>query len=110
MPNLEAFMHSNLRAVWIDEDSIRVYVRKGRRAINGMGVPCFDVANIEVDVDKRRQGVFKAWLARAEVLARDHEFTCVLVENVHNEHLLTYLLANGYRTGYHAPDCYYKLL
>lgn len=95
---LEEFLASPVRNTWIEEPGINVYVRRS--------IERFDVANIIIAPELRRQGVFKVWLAKVERLA---PAKCVLIENVHNEVLMPFLERMGY-VPHHWPHCWVKFL
>lgn len=110
MMTLEDFLAHPVRNTWIYEPPIEVYVRKGVHFIADLGKPvrCLDVANIEVEEDQRRQGVFKTWLKKAEQIC---PFECVYIENVQNPVLHDFLVQTGYTPiKFLIADCYYKLV
>ncbi|MES2729991.1 MAG: hypothetical protein V4621_07875 [Pseudomonadota bacterium] len=105
---LVEFLASPIRNAWLEEPGMAVYVRKAYRVIDGVALHCLDIANIEVQLELQRHGVFKNWLALAEKHGAG-VFECVYVENVHNEHLPAFLERNGYDRVKHTPS-YFKVL
>lgn len=110
MMTLEDFLAHPIRNTWIYEPPIEVYLRKGIHYIAALSKPCLclDIANVEVEHDKQRQGVFKAWLKKAEQLC---PFECVYIENVQNPVLHDFLVREGYSPilNWLTPS-YYKLV
>lgn len=105
---LEEFLVSPLRNAWIAEPGIAVYVRKAIRLSGLSPLACLDVANVEVEKERQRQGIFRNWLAKAERVASPR-FECIYAENVHNEHLPAFLESIGYVPASY-PDCWVKTL
>lgn len=108
MMTLEDFLWHPIHNTWIYEPPIEVYVRKAVHFITDLGKPvyCLDIANIEVEENSRRQGVFKAWLKKAEQVC---PLECMYIENVQNPVLHDFLIREGYtRIKFLATDCYYK--
>lgn len=106
---LEEFLAGSARNAWIAEPGIKIYVRKGWHCIADDIRTCLDVANVEVHEKLQRQGIFNAWLMKAEVLATGR-FDYVYVENVLNPHLDDYLSRRGYDLLDSALHCYAKRL
>lgn len=110
MMSLKDFLAHPIRSTWIYEPPIEVYVRKAVHYIPFLGRPyeCLDIANIEVEEHKRHQGVFKAWLKKAEQLC---PFECVYIENVQNPILHDFLIREGYsKIDGFITSSYYKLI
>lgn len=71
-----------------------VYVRKSlRRGLTGPFIPCFDIANIEVDPEFRGMGIFTKWLDILE----EHLEMPIYIECVLEERLIPFLGVRGYQ-------------
>ena len=101
--NLTQFISSNLRNAWISERNIKVYVRKSIRLFGKEMHQCLDLASVEVDEDKRRQGVFTTFLKRFEEEAKKLG-RAVFVESIMEHRFKDYLLKNGYQLVPGTPD------
>jgi hypothetical protein len=87
------------RSVWTYYSEVELYIRVGANfydAQTKMLVPAIAVANVVVAERQQRKKYFTNCLAKIEELAKELEFKNVYVEQVHNEHLLNFLLKNGY--------------
>lgn len=93
---LEEFLSSPVRNAWLSEPGIEIYVRKANRYVDDNVVPVLDIANVGVDGEQQRRGIFKNWLSKAETLASG-KFGYVVIENVVNAHLPAFLERSGYR-------------
>jgi hypothetical protein len=92
--NLDWFIQSHNRNVWIIVPPLSVYVRKARRIVDGELRDVFDVASAEVDVDKQGMGYFTAAL-ECVIDSCAGKFRAVHVENVINERLSDHLSKSG---------------
>jgi EAL domain-containing protein (putative c-di-GMP-specific phosphodiesterase class I) len=89
---IDDFMLSKNSIVWIEDNILKIYVRKNFRYINHQQVNTFDIANIKT-ISKRYQGkgYFKAFMLKVESLGIP-----VYVECIHNPKLIDMLEKNGY--------------
>jgi GNAT superfamily N-acetyltransferase len=94
--NLTDFLQmNNLRNTWIEEHSIKVYVRKSIRYINDAPFRFLDLASVEVEEDHRGCGIFTEFLNRFEREAKGVE-RGVYVESILNKRLIGFLKDRGY--------------
>jgi hypothetical protein len=107
--NFDTFIVSpKIRSTWIYERDIQVYVRRSNRHIDGNLVSCLDIASVEVNEDRRGQGMFKAFLNRFEKAAAlmNRE---VFVESILEPRLLQFLLKRNYTLIPNSiPPCVHK--
>ena len=79
---------------WIDDDDMKVYVRKGRHILQGGKVRVtLDIANVTVEEDKRGKGIFSNFLEKAHEM---NPWDATYVECVHNQDLAVFLLKSGW--------------
>ena len=76
---LNTFLNSTQRNLWIGDDRVAVYVRKSKRYVLEVCHPVLDLASIEVNVEYRRQGIFKDVFFTCRKLS---PYPYVYVENV----------------------------
>jgi hypothetical protein len=105
--NLETFLKSPQRNVWVVEKSIRVYVRKNRRFFDNNIHECLDIGTVEVNKDKRGTGIFTKFLTKFENEARKQN-KYVYVENVLEPRLMMFLARRKYRLGGDIQSMYFK--
>lgn len=91
---LSKFLQGAQRNAWLYEDALRVYVRKGRRILDGTLVSTLDVASVEAY--ERGKGAFTTWLAEAEEEARSHGLI-VFAESILEPRLIGFFTKRGYR-------------
>jgi hypothetical protein len=106
LKKLEAFLASvetRLTAnEWLTDDKMQVYVRKGRRLIDGKMRTTLDIANVEV-YDKG-QGTFTDFLNKAHDM---HPWDATYVECVHNPDLAVFLVRYGFMPHPQSPSSFY---
>jgi len=80
---------------WLDDESMKVYVRKGRHLLKPGGKiqVCLDIASVEVDEEKRGQGIFSDFLNKAHEM---NPWDATFVECVHNQDLALFLMKSGW--------------
>jgi len=102
----EELLHGKFGRGYIYEDGLSVYMRITRRILIGPGLrPTIDIANINLQENRRGQGVFTAWLERIEARAGELG-RAVFVENLHNKKLYAFLKRRGYQdTTLSHPEC-----
>lgn len=61
--NLTEFIASDCRNMWIEDDNIKVYVRKSTRFIEGEMKPFLDIASVLVD--EQGKGTFTKFMTDA---------------------------------------------
>ena len=87
------FIESRNKSEWLFATNGKVYVRKSKRLHPKIKImiDCFDIANIEIY--NKGDGTFKAYI---EYLDTHYPNMNILVENVHNERLLSHLRETGF--------------
>jgi hypothetical protein len=91
---LDVFMASNSRNLWLSDDVLSIYVRKSKRIYHGLMLDMMDVANISsINPEYEHQGYFKQFMMKVESLGLP-----VFVESISstNTNLLNILTKNGY--------------
>ncbi len=84
---------------YVTEPHMAVYLRAGPYHLqDGKRVLAVGIANVSVEGDKHRSGLFKGFLSRLMFYARAHYYKVVRVEQVGNEHLEAYLRKIGFST------------
>lgn len=76
---LNYFLSSSQRNLWIGNDRVAVYVRKSKRYVLGTCHSMLDLASIEVNRKYKRQGIFKDVFS---TFLRLSPYPYVCVENV----------------------------
>ena len=81
--------------MWLDDDDMKVYVRKGSHIlqVGGKIRATLDIANVTVDEDKRGKGIFSKFLEQAHEM---NPWDATYVECVHNKDLAVFLLKSGW--------------
>jgi len=80
--------------LWLGDDNMKVYVRKGRHMIYpGKLSTTLDIASVEVDEDKQRQGIWSDFLDKAHEM---NPWDATYVENVHNPIIQVSLIKHGW--------------
>lgn len=81
--------------MWLDDDDMKVYVRKGRHILQAGGKirVTLDIANVTVEEDKRGKGIFSKFLEQAHEM---NSWDATYVECVHNQDLAVFLLKSGW--------------
>jgi hypothetical protein len=80
--------------MWLDDDDMKVYVRKGRHILQGGKIRVtLDIANVTVEEDKRGKGIFSKFLEQAHEM---NPWDATYVECVHNQDLAVFLLKSGW--------------
>lgn len=92
----------------IHAPDLHLYVRMGPRLCGDTMLRALVLADITVQEDKRRQGLFSGLLARLEQETAALDMQALVVENVGNPHLSTYLLKQGYKPTGPYLDTLYK--
>lgn len=95
------FLYSGIRNTWINEFDFKAFIRQSERVI-GLGIDapyvrCFDIANIEVNEGKQRQGIFKEWLAYLKTVLPSVAINVIFVECAHTKYLIEYLKREGFK-------------
>jgi len=86
---------NGLRNLWLEDDVMKVYVRKGHHIIsqNRNIATTLDIAAVEVVQEKRNQGHWSNFLAKAHEM---NPWDATFVECVHNQDLAISLLKHGW--------------
>ena len=89
-------MLDGMKECWVKRPGISVYLRLQGKCLDGFRLtPVLCLANVVVDADRRRQGLFRMFLAELEQAAHNHD-RVVFVENVMHEGLRSFLEDKGY--------------
>jgi hypothetical protein len=99
---LDDFMESSFNNLWLNDDILSIYVRKGNHLFRGEILATLDVANIGTIPDEYKgKGHFKRFMKKAESIGLP-----IWVECIHNPDLVQMLVKHGYiimdRDGIHA--------
>ena len=84
-----------LKNLWIQDDKMQVYVRKGYHLLSGKASTTLDIATVEVYDEYRNKGLWTEFLKSAIEL---NPWSAVYVENVHNPYLASSLIRRGWIT------------
>lgn len=106
---LRLFLKSPSRNQYIQDDHMKIYLRKSVRRINNQFYAFIDIANIEIiDSSKRGKGLFTLFLST--FLSR-YPAINIFVECIHNQHLTYKLKQFGFaETGTGIHDLHMFLL
>ncbi len=80
------FLSSGVRNLWIGNDDIKIYIRKSKRNFKGQFLDFFDFASIEVE--KTGQGLFTQILKKFEEVYPDKN---IFIESVLTERFADYI-------------------
>ncbi|MEI8270924.1 MAG: hypothetical protein WCG45_06180 [bacterium] len=78
---------------WIDDENMKVYIRKGYHLIEGKMTPTLDIASISVEEEKQNKGFCSQFLEDAH---EQNPWDATFVECVLNTNLASHLLRNGW--------------
>jgi hypothetical protein len=93
---IDIFINSKQRNLWIGNDSIRIYIRKSKRIFKGQFYDFFDFASIEVE--NPGQGLFTKILKEFEKKYPDKN---IFIESVLTERFANYIKnVLGFETQY----------
>lgn len=86
---------SGLRSLWLEDEVMKVYVRKGHHIIQQGGriATTLDIAAVEVVEEKRGQGHWADFVTKAHEI---HPWEATFVECVHNPDLASSLIKHGW--------------
>ena len=116
MNYLKQFLHGGQPNAYVRVGKhIELYCRKGFHLVGGQVVPTFDVAKVEIDEHYRGEGLFRQFLLDLKALLERPEyfprFTCIFVESVVNERLMTFLPSVGFTLLPNTiPPCFVQML
>jgi hypothetical protein len=101
---IEEFMFSNLRNVWISDGIINIYIRKSKRMYKEQLFDFFDFASITViQPSNRGKGLFTNILNSFE---KQYPSKNIFVESIVNDKLYKHLKNIGFDV---IGDCAYKI-
>lgn len=89
---------------WIENEKIKVYVRKAHRLINKQMLVSLDLATIEVAPSFQNQGLCSNFIKSAHAV---NPFDITFIENVLDENLRRHLIKNDWIS---AGESFYKLV
>ena len=92
---LKEFIDSKHRNLWIQDDFMSVYVRKGNHFIEKTILSTLDIASVEVEESKRNQGIWTNFLNQAHEI---NPYQATYIECVHNIILSDSLVKHGWQT------------
>lgn len=93
--DLHLFLKTKLRNKWIQNDVIKLYVRKSQRSIEGKVYDFFDFASIEIiNEDDRGNGYFTNFLFS---FMGKYPTKNIYIECVLTERFKTYLIKLGFK-------------
>ena len=95
-PSLAQFLAGPYRNLWIEDERMKVYVRRGNHLIGTKSTLCLDIANVLVAKEHQSTGVFTSWLLYAEFMAKEWGLRAVFVESILTPRLRTFLSCCGY--------------
>lgn len=103
---LDRFLASQHRNLWIEDDIMKVYVRQANRIFHGIGFhKCLDIASVEVKNPKNwGKGFFTAFLNYA-ISVNPHNY--LYVENVQEPRFRNYFRRRGWLPSPTADWCFY---
>lgn len=104
---LSEFLSSPDTRTWVKVPHGKVYLRKGRRYINGRFRPTFEIATIEFREESRGQGGWKTFIRQVQ----EHDlrdFDVIFVENVLNPRFEEWFKKHRWTRFSEEPPCYYK--
>ena len=112
-PTLDWFFANQVRNYHIKSEDglITIYVRAGRRFLNGQMLKCFDIASITTKERQQRKGLFTGWLNDAEQKIAAMDFDAIYVENVLTPEFCEFWRRRGYtelNDGYNSS--FYKII
>lgn len=82
---------------WIDDDDMKVYVRKSRRLLTPDLISvCLDIASVEVEEEKQGKGIFSSFLEKAHEM---NPWDATYIECVVNQKLRAFLEREGWTQG-----------
>ena len=85
--------NSGPRNLWIEDENMKVYVRKSRRLLAGKMICALDIATISVDESKQRQGFCTNFLTEAH---ESNPWDATFVECVLDKNLSSSLIRRGW--------------
>lgn len=105
---ISALVSLRLGRAWFKDSDMKVYVRVGRRMIEGSIRETIDIATIEVF--KPGQGTFTRFLEQVEELAAAGPIHTIYVENVLESRFAEFFRKRGYSVSPYAGEtpCFYR--
>lgn len=91
---LNNFMESSINNKWLVDDSLSIYVRKGKHCVSESKQITYtiDIANIKQIAERYEgKGYFRTFMIQSEQFGIP-----VMVENIYNPKLINMLKKNGY--------------
>ena len=58
LSEIDTFLKSSIRNVYVNDDKITMYIRKSQRLVNKQTVKFFDIGNISIDENHWGKGIF----------------------------------------------------
>jgi predicted GNAT family N-acyltransferase len=91
---------------WIEDDDMKVYVRKGRRLLDGKMRITLEIGNVVVNPELRGQGRFTTFFYEA---IKMNPWDAIYVECVWNARLAVFLIKQGMLSVPQHEQCYYLM-
>lgn len=104
---IESFLNSPLRNTWLDNDIIKVYVRKGSHIVEGKTNKFLDIANIQIEVQSK--GTYTLMLSK---IMQRFPTQNIFVESIMDERFLNFHTKQGFKVQYvnnDSTNCVYIL-
>jgi hypothetical protein len=84
---IQSAKHQHRARAWLENEDIKVYVRKAVHNIEGKSLTTLDIANVEVAEDRRGQGIFTRFLN----MAHEHNpWDATYIENAQDDRFANY--------------------
>lgn len=110
-PDLIAFMNGPHRNLWITQEHVSAYLRKGNRYYGTKAIKCLELASINIPKEQQGRGLMTAFIKELEKTAGEFAFPGVFIESILNGTVENYCQRNGYlQHGGGISPCYIKLL
>ena len=87
------------RSSWFTVGKVHVYLRAGSEYFDRQlrkTIPALAISNVDVDEHVRRKGHFTQFLKKLEAAAIANSYEALFVEQIHNPHLRSFLLKQGF--------------
>lgn len=91
---IEESKNKRVNNTWLEDDLIKIYIRKGRRLYKGDPFTTLEIANVSIEEEiNQKKGLFSAFLTKAHEL---NPWQATYIENVINPFLFNHLLKKGW--------------
>jgi GNAT superfamily N-acetyltransferase len=104
LDSLSKILTKNRRNEWVEHSAIKVYLRIGRRYLDGEPRLCLDMASVEIEPEFQGKGWFSLLM---EFLCVHTPTDYVYIENTLNPILKDWCIRHGWIAD-NVPLCFYK--